>query len=105
MFKDKERDSLFLKQCLEGDDVALTQFNQLSYWQEVADATYLAVDRFSVGDPDVKFVRHIIAACISRIFEQYDTLPSSFTDLRIMIRRYAFGYARRYIRRGGRVHL
>jgi hypothetical protein len=103
MWNNRQLDVLFLKSCHDGDIAALTRFNAEGYWEEVAEAIYLVADSESVSPPDIAYIRNLVIACIDKIFQEYEHVPSSLSSLRSRVRKFAVGYIHRYIDEGGRL--
>jgi hypothetical protein len=104
MFNNKLADQRFLEACWRGDQQALDMWAVRSFWSEVAEAVRGTVLRYVWGrDADPDFVTELIVTCTWAIYEQHSTLPSRFFDLKVVVRRFALSYTKKYIRNGGRL--
>lgn len=103
MLNNRLADQVFLMACLAEDEQALDAWTVRSFWSEVAEAVKETANRYSVGRVDPRFVVELVVDCSWEIFEQHRTIPSRFFDLKVVVRRYALFYTKKYIRLGGKL--
>jgi hypothetical protein len=87
----KERE--LLRKCRCGDSAARTEFSVLSYRSEIFRAIRL---RLRPEELDEKEIDSVAFVCIEWIFRHAEEVPSRLFDLHTVVRRIAYGFAKRY---------